>query len=111
MEIRLKTKEEILNFDLRKAISANRLVGLWRLLTGYHWHYGAATVLQGLSAYAKTLTYFLLSYFVDNYLINKLRLSDPVDRVGFGPLLVQGHHPAASALCQLKAPLNVENFS
>lgn len=67
----MKTKEEILNFDLRKAISANRLLGLWRLLNGYHWHYGAATVLQGFSAYAKTLTYFLLSYFVDNYLVNK----------------------------------------
>ncbi len=79
----MKTKEEILNFDLRKAISANRLVGLWRLLTGYHWHYGAATVLQGLSAYAKTLTYFLLSYFVDNYLINKTG-AYPILLIAFG---------------------------
>jgi len=67
----LKTKEEILNYDLRKAISPNRLVGLWRLLNGYHWHYAAAVTLQGLSAYSKTLTYFLLSYFVDSYLIQQ----------------------------------------
>jgi ATP-binding cassette subfamily B protein len=67
----LKTKEDILDFDLRKAITPNRLVGLWHLLNGYHWHYGAAAFMQGLSAYSKTLTYFLLSYFVDSYLINQ----------------------------------------
>jgi ATP-binding cassette subfamily B protein len=67
----LKTKEDILDFDLRKAITPNRLVGLWRLLNGYHGHYGAAALMQGLSAYSKTLTYFLLSYFVDSYLIHQ----------------------------------------
>ncbi len=67
----MKTKEDILDFDLRKAITPNRLVGLWRLLNGYHGHYGAAALMQGLSAYSKTLTYFLLSYFVDSYLIHQ----------------------------------------
>jgi len=80
----LKTKEEILNYDLRKAISPNRLVGLWRLLNGYHLHYATATILQGLSAYSKTLTYFLLSYFVDNYLIQQTgKYPIPLIALGF----------------------------
>ena len=70
---RLKTKEQILNFDLRQAITPNRLVGLWRLLKGYQLDYTFATILQGLSAYSKTLTYLLLSFFVDNYLIDQAR--------------------------------------
>lgn len=64
-------KQIILSYDLKHAISSNRLIGLWRLLKGYHFEYTAATVLQGLSAYSKTLTYLLLSFFVDNYLIRK----------------------------------------
>ncbi len=80
----MKDKEQILNYDLRKAISPNRLIGLWRLLDGYHWHYFAATVMQGLSAYSKTLTYFLLSYFVDNYLVKQTgKFSVPVIALGF----------------------------
>ena len=68
---KLTDKQTILRYDLKRAISSNRLVGLWRLLKGYHFEYGAATALQGLSAYSKTLTYLLLSFFVDNYLIRK----------------------------------------
>ena len=64
-------KQAILSFDLKRAISPNRLVGLWRLLKGYHFEYTEATILQGLSAYSKTLTYLLLAYFVDNYIIHK----------------------------------------
>ena len=64
-------KQTFLSFDLKRAISPNRLVGLWRLLKGYHFEYTAATILQGLSAYSKTLTYLLLAFFVDNYIIHK----------------------------------------
>lgn len=67
----MKTKERILSYDLRQAISPNRLVGLWQLISGYKLDYAIATVMQGLSAYSKTLTYLLLSFFVDNYLINQ----------------------------------------
>ena len=68
---KLTEKQAILSYDLKRAITPNRLVGLWRLLKGYHFEYTAATVLQGLSAYSKTLTYLLLSFFVDNYIIHK----------------------------------------
>lgn len=58
-------------FDLKQAISSNRLVGLWRLMHGYQADYGFATLMQGLAALAKTTTYLLLSFFVDSYILNK----------------------------------------
>lgn len=51
--------------DLSQAISDNRLIGLWRLMSGFRWHYLAATLSLGISALAKTGTYLLLQYFVD----------------------------------------------
>jgi ATP-binding cassette subfamily B protein len=58
-------------FDLKQAASSNRLVGLWRLMSGYQGDYVIATIMQGFSAYSKTATYLLLSYFVDSYLLAK----------------------------------------
>ena len=67
----LKRNKGIQNFDLKKAIAANRLVGLWRLMQGYQLDYGIATLMQGLAAIAKTVTYLLLSFFVDSYILAK----------------------------------------
>lgn len=52
-------------FDFRKAISANRLKGLWRVMTGYHLSYGGAVLALAISALAKTATLFVLRYFAD----------------------------------------------
>ena len=38
-------------------------------MSGFQAEYGTAAVMQGLSAYSKTLTYLLLSFFIDNYLV------------------------------------------
>jgi ATP-binding cassette subfamily B protein len=55
-------------YDLKNAVSANRLAGLWRMMTGYHRTYAAATAALALAALAKTSTYLLLRYFVDRVL-------------------------------------------
>lgn len=55
-------------FDLKEAVSANRLTGLWRMMTGFRLHYLGATTSQALAAISKTATYLLLRYFVDNVL-------------------------------------------
>lgn len=60
-------------YDLKHAYSTNKLLGLWRLMTGFRSEYFFATVFQGLSAYSKTLTYLLLSFFIDNYLTTQAR--------------------------------------
>lgn len=55
------------NYDLKNAISSNWVTGLWRLMTGYQFKYMLATLNLGISAAAKTATYLLLKYFIDNY--------------------------------------------
>ncbi|MGW8143677.1 MAG: ABC transporter ATP-binding protein, partial [Anaerolineales bacterium] len=48
----------------------NRFEGMWRLLHGYRWIYIGAIVGVGISALARTGTYLLLGYFVDDVLVN-----------------------------------------
>jgi ATP-binding cassette subfamily B protein len=55
-------------FDLQTAFVANRLVGLWRLLTGFRLAYLGATTSQAIAALSKTFTYILLRYLVDHVL-------------------------------------------
>lgn len=58
---------KVLDYDLKNVITPSRLTGLWRMMSGFRWHYLGATLSLGVSATAKTLTYILLRYFVDNY--------------------------------------------
>jgi ATP-binding cassette subfamily B protein len=52
-------------FDPRSAVSKNRLVGLWRLMTGYRFGYAVAALSTGLASLAQTGTYLLIRRFVD----------------------------------------------
>jgi ATP-binding cassette subfamily B protein len=52
-------------FDFRAALNDNRLVGLWRMMNGFHWQYTGAVAALAISALAKTATFLLLRYFVD----------------------------------------------
>lgn len=54
--------------DLRATLSDNRLLGLWRLATGYRLPYLWATLSLAVATIAKTTTYLLLAYFVDHVL-------------------------------------------
>jgi ATP-binding cassette subfamily B protein len=54
--------------DLKKTISPNRLVGLWGLMKGFRLIYLSAVISLALATTAKTLTYLLLAYFVDDVL-------------------------------------------
>jgi len=55
-------------FDLKDAIADNRLVGVWRLMTGYRSTYLWATLSLGVAALARTASMLLLGYYVDNIL-------------------------------------------
>jgi ATP-binding cassette, subfamily B, bacterial len=55
-------------YDLRSAISKNRLVGLWRMMTGFRLLYLGATISIGIAAVSKTATFLLLRYLVDQVL-------------------------------------------
>ena len=80
---KIPKQDRILNYDLKNAISTNRLLGLWRLMSGYHGEYIAATLFVGLAALSKTLTYLLLQFFVDQILIPKAALQ-PVILIALG---------------------------
>ncbi|MEE8568744.1 MAG: ABC transporter ATP-binding protein [Anaerolineales bacterium] len=54
--------------NLKQIVSNNRLVGLWRLMIGFRLIYLAATISLGLGAIARTVSYLLLRYFVDDVL-------------------------------------------
>jgi len=65
----LSRSPRIPDYDLQKVVTPNRLLGLWRMMTGFRLKYLGATLSLGVSALSKTLTYLLLRYFVDHYLI------------------------------------------
>lgn len=52
-------------FDPRSAVSKNRLLGLWRLMTGYRLGYSVAMVSTGIASLSQTGTYLLLRRFID----------------------------------------------
>ncbi len=55
-------------FDLKNAVSANRLVGLWRMMSGFRLTYIGAILSLGLATLARTATFLLLAYLVDSVL-------------------------------------------
>lgn len=56
------------DYEIKEAIAKNRLLGLWRLMTGYRWHYFGAIATLAVAAISKTGTLLLLGYFVDDLL-------------------------------------------
>ncbi len=61
-------------FDFRRALTKNRIAGVWRMMTDYRLPYVGATAALAISALAKTATYLLLRYFADNVLTQGERL-------------------------------------
>jgi len=57
-------------FNLKQVVSDNRMIGLWRIMTGFRLTYLAATICLGLGATARSATYLLLRFFVDDVLGN-----------------------------------------
>ena len=57
-----------MTYDLKNVISSNRLVGLWRMMTGFRMSYFGATISIGIAALSKTATFLLIRYLVDQVL-------------------------------------------
>ncbi|MGV8027065.1 MAG: ABC transporter ATP-binding protein [Anaerolineaceae bacterium] len=55
--------------DLKNILSEKRINGLWMLMSGYQTQYIAAMIYQIIAALAKSGTYLLIEYFVDNFLL------------------------------------------
>jgi len=57
----IETKE----FDIRKTISENKLLSLWKLMSGYRRIYILATISLGFAAAFRSGTYLILGRFID----------------------------------------------
>ncbi len=55
-------------YDFSQAHTKNRIAGLWRMMTGFRLQYAGATASLAIAASAKTATFLLLRYFVDQVL-------------------------------------------
>jgi ATP-binding cassette subfamily B protein len=80
------------SFDLKTTVSRNRLVGIWRMMTGYRGLYLVATLSLGVAALARTCNFLLLRAFVDHVLGNPEQLHWlPLIALGFvGLAALQG---------------------
>jgi ATP-binding cassette subfamily B protein len=55
-------------FDLKNAVTSNRLLGLWRMMTGFRLLYLGAVLSIAVAAIARTSTFLLLRTLVDDVL-------------------------------------------
>jgi ATP-binding cassette subfamily B protein len=53
---------------MKSVVNENRVLGLWRLMSGFRWIYLGAALSLGIAAFARTGTYLWLRHFVDNIL-------------------------------------------
>ena len=65
----IEPSQTTIYFDFRNALSANKLKGIWRMMTGYKLAYAGATAALAISALARTSTYLLLGYYADKILL------------------------------------------
>ncbi len=63
--VKRSTNTGVDHYDLKDALTENRLEGLWRLMSGFRTAYLTATLSQGIAAAARTGTFLLLRYFID----------------------------------------------
>lgn len=88
----MSISDDVLKYDLKKTLTPNRFQGLWRLMSGFHSYYVIANLSLGIAALAKSGTYLLLRFFVDDYLLQgNNSVSLPLIAAGFvGLALVEG---------------------
>ena len=80
------------DFDLKEIVTDSRLKSMWRMMTGFRLVYIIAALTIGLAAVARTGSYYLIQYFVDDILVDdSLHGQIPLIALGFVVLaLIQG---------------------
>ncbi len=67
-------------FDFRNALTKNRLLGIWRMMTDFRVSYIGATAALAVSALAKACTFLLLGYFADKVLTQQIYVAGTLDK-------------------------------
>ncbi len=63
------SKKIFYDINLSRTVSKNRLLGLWRMMKGYHWLYIGATTALAIATISRTGVYLVLRKFVDDVII------------------------------------------
>jgi ATP-binding cassette subfamily B protein len=63
-----------LSFDLKQAVTKNRVVGLWRLMKGFRLFYLGAVLTTALGASARALNYLVLRRVIDDVITQGLHV-------------------------------------
>ena len=88
-----KQKEPYAALDMAKVLSTkNKLLSLWHLMHGYHFHYFVSTVFLALAAFARTGMYIFLGNFIDRLMNEKLIGQELT--LDVYPVTTPGRHPA-----------------
>jgi ATP-binding cassette subfamily B protein len=83
-EVSLQQANPISNSSFTDAINKSQFLGIWEIMKGFRMPYFIATFSLALGAIAKTGTYLLLRYFVDDVLpINEKHFLFPWIALGF----------------------------
>ena len=68
-----ETKGPYIPLDMPEVLgSKNKLLSLWHLMRGYHFHYLVSTIFLSLAAFARTGMYIYLGNFIDRMMVGKL---------------------------------------
>ena len=84
-----KQKQPYIALDMPKVLSSkNKLLSLWHLMRGYHFHYLVSTVFLALAAFARTGMYVFLGTFIDRMMKEKLTGQElTLEALTFGALI------------------------
>ena len=84
-----KQKEPYIALDMSKVLgNKNKLISLWHLMRGYHFHYFVSTIFLALSAFARTGMYIFLGSFIDRMMNEGLMGRElTLSALGFGALI------------------------
>ena len=84
-----KQKEPYIALDMSKVLgNKNKLLSLWHLMRGYHFHYFVSTIFLALAAFARTGMYIFLGSFIDRMMNEGLMGRElTLSALGFGALI------------------------
>ncbi len=84
----MSAQPKIPTFDLKEAVSENRILGLWRMMKGFRAIYLGATLALAVGALSKTAMFMLVQYLVDDVIATGLVNLLPWVALGFIGLAV-----------------------
>lgn len=84
-----KQKEPYIALEMSKVLgNRNKLLSLWHLMRGYHFHYFVSTIFLALAAFARTGMYLFLGSFIDRMMNEGLMGRElTLSALGFGALI------------------------